>query len=42
MLSRLVVAYSHLLGQGDVLSIVATAVSGNAATVCNMTWKEIR
>ena len=42
MLSRLVVAYSHLLGQGDILSIVATSVSGNAATVCNMTWKEIR
>jgi len=42
MLSRLVVAYSHLLGQADTLSIVATAVSGNAATVCNMTWKEIR
>lgn len=42
LLSRLVICYSQLLDQSDVLSIVATSMSGTSQLSVGLTWKEIR
>lgn len=42
ILSRLVLCYSQLLDTADVLSFVATSLSGNASICAELAWKEIR
>ena len=39
---RMTIVYSHLLQQGDVLSLVATSITGTANTLGSLTWKEVR
>ena len=39
---KAVLAYSHLLGTADVLSVVVTPLTGSTSVNANMTWKEIR
>ena len=42
LLGRLVASYSHLMDQADVISIVATSMTGTANLSAALTWKEIR
>ncbi len=39
---KVVLAYSHLLGVGDTLTVVATSFTGNAVLSSLLKWKEIR
>lgn len=39
---KVVLCYSHLLGAGDILSVVVTPFTGSTVVNATLTWKEIR